>query len=126
MSMRDYAFYEVGILLNGLVHEDVLSELAEDEVCESQFSFTGEAFPIRDDGTEDWGHGDSFADMTVYYIAAPRHSTLFKAAYAHIYALVADVLDAYRTARKSDGRLPALTTAQVRKRLRFIQGTYYG
>ena len=126
MSMRDYAFTEVGLVLNKLVPDDVLAELSDGETCESQFSFTGEAFPIKADGTEDWGHGDSFSDETVYYIAVSRHSTLFKAAYPDMKALVADMLERYEHARKADKRLPRLTAGQVRKRLRAIQGTYYG
>ena len=126
MSMRDYAFTEVGLVLNGLVPDDVLAGLSDDETCESQFSFTGEAFPIKADGTEDWGHSDSFSDATVYYLPGRRHSTLFKAAYKNMTALVTDILTQYEAARRSDNRLPKLTPRQVRKRLRAIQGTYYG
>jgi hypothetical protein len=124
--MRDYAFSDVGILLNGLVPDDVLDELSEDETCEAQFSFTGEAFPLHTDGREDWGHGDSFSDATVYYLASRRHSTLFKAAYKNMTELVTAMLAQYEAARRSDSRLPELTPRQVRKRLRAIQGTYYG
>ena len=126
MSMRDYAFTEVGLVLNKLVPGDVLDELAEDETVESQFSFTGEAFPLKADGTENWGHGDAFDDETVYYLSTSRHPTLFKAAYPDMKALVADMLERYGNARKADKRLPRLTAGQVRKRLRAIQGTYYG
>ena len=125
MNMRDYAFTEYGIVLNGLVDSDVLEEMAEDETVEYQFSFTGEAFPIRDDGGMDWGRGDTFEDETVYYIAS-KCPGLFEAAYPDMKSMVADMVAKYQDAREEDGRLPRLTAKQVREHLRSVQGTYYG
>ena len=126
MSMRDYAFMDWGMVLNGLVDDDVLEEMAEDETVESQFSFTGEALPLNDKGEPGWNHGDSFDDGTVYYLSSHRSPRLFEAAYAGMDEFVSDLLSQYRRARRSDRRLPRLTAAQVRERLRAIQGTYYG
>ena len=125
MSMRNYACVDYGIVLNGLVNADALEELAEDETVEHQFSFTGEAFPLRDDGSLDWGNGDAFDDESVYYLSS-RWPKLFEAAYPDMKAMVSDMLSRYREAWEVDGRLPRLTSEQVRKRLRAIQGTYYG
>ena len=126
MSMRDYAFTDYGIVLNGLVDSDVLEELAEDDTVEYRFSFTGEAFPLDDSGNPDWGRGDAFDDGTVYYLSSSRSPGLFEAAYAGMDELVSDLLSQYRRARRADRRLPRLTAKQVRERLRSIQGTYYG
>jgi len=128
MSMRDYSFSTHGIVLNGLLDADVLGELAEDGVVESQFSFTGDAFPLDDDGNEKWGEGESFADEAVYYVALPKSPRFFKAAYRDMDALVTDMLARYRKVRRGDGkrRLPVLTAKKVRKLLRAIDGTYFG
>ena len=126
MSMRDYAFCDHGHLLNKLVGDDVLEELAENEVIESQFSFTGEAFPINDDGRESWGHGDPLNDETVYYLSVTHKPGLFSLAYSGMDELVRDLQRQYRKARRKDGRLPKLTAKQIREHVRSIQGTYFG
>ena len=125
MSMRNYACVEYGIVLNGLVDYGLLEELAEDETVEYQFSFTGETFPLNDNGYPEWGGGEFFDNETVYYLPS-KTPGLFETAYPDMKAMVSDVLSRYGEAREADGRLPRLTSEQVRKRLRAIQGTYYG
>lgn len=126
MSMRNYAFQEYGILLNDLVDENLLEELAEDEVVERQFSLTGGAFALRDDGTEDWGDCTYFNDAPVFYLSLPRHPQFFKAAYRDMDDLVRSVARVYWQARREDGRLPKLKLPDIRKRIRSISGTYLG
>lgn len=128
MSMRDYSFSTYGIVLNNVVDADVLEGLAEDGVVESQSSFTGDAFPLDDDGDEKWGEGESFADEAIYYVALPKSPRFFKAAYRNMDALVADMLARYRKVRRGDEkrRLPVLTAKKARKLLRAIDGTYFG
>lgn len=131
----DYAFDDYGIILNGLgctngkhpdFDEDCLEEMAENEVVEHQFSFTGEAFPVDDKGKADWGHGDQFDDECVYYIPTKRNPNLFEAVYAGMKELLDELCESYRAARKQDARLPKLTRKEIRERLRYISGTYYG
>ena len=128
MSMRDYSFSAYGIVLNNVVDADVLEELVEDDVVESQFAFTGDAFPLNDDGNEKWGEGESFADETIYYVKLPKSPRFFEVAYRDMDALVADMLACYRKVRRGDKsrRLPVLTAKKVRELLRSIDGTYYG
>ena len=129
MSMREYAFSDHGLVLNGLADDDLLEELAERDAVERQFSFTGEAFPLNDDGTKDYGHGDVFDGNqkdTVYYLSVSHHPSLFKAAYSGMAALVDDLYRQYRRLRESEPTLPNLTRDQVRKGLRAVEGTYYG
>lgn len=127
MSTRTYAFCDHGLLLNGLVDDkDLLEELAEGDVIESQFSFTGEAFPINDDGHEDWGHGDSLNDETVYYLSITHKPGLFNLAYSGMDELVKDLQQQYRKVRRKCKELPRLTAGQIREHVRSIQGTYYG
>lgn len=126
MSMRNYSFNDHGIVLNGLVAPDVLEGLAEDDVVETQFSFTGDAFPLDDNGTPEWSNGSSFADEAIYYVSLPKSPSLFKAVYRDMDELVADMLARYRKVRNGDKRLPVLTARKVRKLLRMIDGTYYG
>ena len=126
MSMQYYAFVETGLLLNGLVEDDVLEELAEADAIEFQFSFTGEAFPLDDCGLEDWGLGKPITDKTLYYLGVKHRPRLFRAAYANMDDLLSELIGSYNLARKTDKRLPRLTPKQVRRRIMAIQGTYYG
>lgn len=126
MSMQHYAFSEVGMLLNGLAKDGVLEEMAETDAIEFQFSFTGEAFPMDDNGIEDWGNGKPITDKTLYYLGAKRRSTLFRAAYANMDELLSELSTRYNLARKSDNRLPRLTPEQIRRHIMVMQGTYYG
>ena len=129
MSMREYSFSDYGLVLNGLVGDDLLEELADADAIGRQFSFTGEAFPLNDDGTEDWGHSDAFDGNqkdTVYYLSVSHRPSLFKAAYRSMASLVDDLYGRYKRLRKAEPRMPQLTRSQVRKGLRAIEGTYYG
>lgn len=128
MSMRDYSFTTHGIVLNGLLDSDILDDLAEDDVVGVQFPFTGEALPLDDGGSTLWSSDESFSEEALYYVELPKSPHLFRAAYRDMDALVADMLDRYRSVCRRDyeSRLPALTANQVRSRLRIVQGTYYG
>lgn len=117
---RNYAVSSYGIVLNGRAGDDLLRELADDDRIESYPSFTGEAFPIRDDGSEMWADSEALCDETLYFVPLPRMPRLFSAAYDGMDALV----DAARRAYGAVGGLPAIGDA--RDRIRRIVGTYYG
>lgn len=122
MSTREYAFTGYGVLLDDIVDEDLLCELSETGEVEVQFSFTGEVFPLRDDGCEDWGEVEYKNDEPLYFISLPKYPQFFKAVYSDMEALVSDMHMAYSQVRG----LPKLSKDEVRKRLRSFQGTYYG
>ena len=128
MSMCDYSFVTHGIVLNGLLDNDVLEELAEDGVVDVRHSFTGDAFPLDDDGCPLWGKGESFTDAPLYYVELPKSPCFFKAAYSDMDALVADMLARYREGRRGDEgrRLPVLRARQARTLIREVDGTYFG
>lgn len=120
MSMQHYAFTGYGVVLNGLADEELLSELADAGRIEAQYSFTGEAFPLKDDGTEDWGRGRPFDGETVYFVPLPKYPSLFKAAYPNMVALATDMQLAYD---RVEG-LPKATVANLG--IVSIQGSYFG
>lgn len=126
MSMGIYATYIYGLVLNDIVDNDLLDELAENDVVEYQSSFTGEAFPLRNNGCEAWDFGERYCDDTVYYISISRYPQFFRAAYKDMDELVSDLTRQYRRARQQDGRLPDLTVEQIRDNLRSVTGTYCG
>ena len=128
MSMRNYSFSDYGIVLNGLVDGGTQEDLAECGIVETQFSFTGDAFPLYDNGNPKYGEADTFNDEAIYYIALQRSPNFFKAAYRDMEELVADMLARYRNMRRKDEshRLPVLTAKKVRRLLRMVDGTYYG
>lgn len=117
---RDYAVTAYGIVLNGRVDEDTLEELASSDQIESYPSFTGEAFPVRDDGSEMWSDGEALRDETLYFVPLSNWPTLFRAAYENMDELVADARERYNGV----GGLPKIRS--FRKRIRKIVGSYYG
>lgn len=136
---RDYAVYGYGIVLNDMhvdedestdenaAYDDLLMELSERGIVESQFAFTGEAYPLNDYGEECWGDADSYDDDTLYFIPLPHYPKFFKAVYENMDALIRDMKIAYDNARKqSRGRLPDLSLQDVRASIRSFNGTYYG
>lgn len=122
MSMREYAFTGYGVLLNDIVDEDLLCELSEKGEVEVQYSFTGEVFPLCDDGLEDWGQGEYKNDEPLYFVSLPEYPKFFKAVYPDMEALVSDM----HMALSQVQGLPKLSKAEVRKRLRSFQGSYCG
>lgn len=120
--MRVYAFTGYGVLLNDIVDEDLLCELSDTGEVEVQYSFTGEVFPLCDDGCEDWGEGEHKNDEPLYFISLPMYPRFFKAVYPDMKALVSDM---HMACSKVRG-LPKLSKAEVRKHLRSFQGSYYG
>ena len=115
-----YSTEGVGVLLNGLVDDGVLQELADNGEISWQSPFTGEAFPVGDDGNERWGRGRRFSDDAVYYVEASRYPTLFRAAYPDMAALVAEL-------EASCLAIPELPKdIDVRKNLVILTGTCYG
>lgn len=126
MSMQDYSFADHGIVLNGLVDADILEELAEDGTIEAQFSFTGDALPLKDNGCPDWSGAYSLYDESIYYVPLPKSPQFFKAVYKDMDALVEDMRERYRVTRNGDKRLPVLSAKKMRGLLRYICGTYYG
>ncbi len=117
---KDYAVTGYGIVLNGHVDEDTLEELASADSIESYPSFTGEAFPLRDDGSEMWSDGEALSDETLYFVPLSRWPSLFAAAYESMDELVADAKGRYEAV----GGLPKVRS--FRKRVRKIVGSYYG
>ncbi len=117
---RYYALSSYGIVLNGLFDPDFLRTLADDGDIEAYSSFTGEAFPLRDDGSEMWSDGESLVDETLYFVPLPRMPRLFGAAYGDMDELVRVADEAYR----NTDTLP--DPGPVRGRIRKIVGTYYG
>lgn len=135
MSMRDYGIDDYGIVLNGLgdgkgkhpdFDESWLEEMSENETISFQSNCTAEAAPLSDQGYPDWSHVDYFNCETIYYIALKKCPMLFKQAYKDMKELLDELVSSYKAARKEDDRLPKLTRAEIRKRLRYISGSYNG
>lgn len=128
MSMRDYAVSGYGIVLNDIdgVDVDYLQELADDDIVSTQYSFTGEAFVLKDDGCEDWGKSESYDDDTIYFIELPKYPRLFSAAYPDMDACVRSMYNRYNSVRKTADKLPKLSRKDIREKLRSFSGTYYG
>lgn len=108
MSMRTYAFEDYGLVLTEetmkIICEKACEEPAEDEsygmvlydmdICACAGNFTGEIFSVLDTGSDDVYGSDNIEDDSVYYVAARKYSTLFKAAYEDIGEMVTEFKEA--------------------------------
>jgi hypothetical protein len=109
MSMRTYAYEDYGLVLNEetikMICEKVFTDephneandgyaLYDAEICQMAGNFTGETYPITDNGNDDWNNSTTYDDDSVFYIPVKKYPTLFKNAYKNIDEMVAEFKDA--------------------------------
>ena len=102
MSMREYAYYDYGLVFDDttmqyiynkrfddpIEGEDVAMALCDSEFCICAGNFTGEAFPIMDNGNDDWNNSKVYSGDSVYYVPFDLYPSLFKAPYNNIEEIV--------------------------------------
>ena len=138
MGMRDYGVNDYGLIVNEetakLIASNVfneyteesydedpdyyLDELYEKGIVEYISEFTGESTEIDDEGKSIWNSGETYDSDRIYYVSVWSYSTLFKAAYENMDALVSEFkvrLGEYLP----DG-------FDYRGNIRHIVGSYYG
>ena len=133
MSMRYYAYEDYGLILHDETikilcekvfanepseEEDDGFSLYDAEICQMASSFTGEAYPIRDNGGDDWDRSETYYDDSVFYIPVEKYPTLFKTAYKDMDEMVAEFKD------KIGEYLPE--DFDYRSNIRHIVGTTWG
>jgi hypothetical protein len=97
-----------------------VSECGEALGLHYESEFTGEVFPILEDGSTDYRDcsDNSYTSEPLYYLTIRNYPTLFKGGYASMDELVEDMRTQCADALPED--------INVRERLRHIIGTYYG
>ncbi|MCF0232671.1 MAG: hypothetical protein HUJ63_10520 [Enterococcus sp.] len=147
MSMGQYSAYHVGIDVESLLSEvlgpecdetrDVLALLRYADVVEGESEFTGEVFPLGDDGVERWSEGRMKEGESVCYVEIPRYPTLFRAPHRSMDGLVKRMVPVYRGFARSankvleeeglESRLPETVGGDVvRRHLSSFIGVYCG
>ena len=137
--MREYAVDTYGILLDEDLMKQLASKICDDysdgdyeedpygfnETVEEALTcvdyisnFSGEAFPIEDDGRETTLDSEDYSEEAVYILTASRTPSLFKAAYKNIDEMVEDFKYAIGIYLNPD--------FDYRKRVRHFVGTYWG
>lgn len=135
MSMRDYAVYDYGMVLEDEVGEMICKAL-DHKFDASEHSweyflynegigdyiseFTGEAIPITDDGNDNWGSAytyDYSADV-IFYISLGEVPCLFRQVYNNMEEVVDELKNRIGKYLPDD--------FDYRSRIRHIVGTYYG
>ena len=133
MSMRTYSYEDYGLVLNEetikMICEKVFADdphgeeddgyaLYDAGICNIVGNFTGELFPISDEGRDVWDKSETPDDDTVYYISVKKYPSLFGTAYNNMNELIAEfreILDEY---------LP--NDYDYRANIRHIVGTTFG
>ena len=135
MSMRDYAFYDYGMILDeetikkiaskvpdNTEHYDICDlgyELNDKGICEYVGSFTGEAQELTDDGAPTWcGDTKEYDNDMLFYVPLSNYPTLFKKAYNNMDEVISELKE------KLGKYLP--DDFDYRTRIHYICGTYYG
>lgn len=138
MSMRDYGVNDYGLIVNEetakLIASKVFKEYTEesyyedpdyyiDELYEKGFveyisEFTGESMEVDSEGKSIWDTGETYDSDRIYYVAVWRYSTLFKAAYENMDALVSEIKVRLGEYLPED--------FDYRGNIRHIVGSYYG
>lgn len=138
MGMRDYGVNDYGLIVNEetakLIASKVFKEYTEESydedpdyyidelyekgIVEYLSEFTGESTKIDNEGKSIWNSGETYDSDRIYYVSVWCYSTLFKAAYENMDALVSELkvrLGEY---------LPEDFNYQ--ENIRHIVGSYYG
>ena len=135
MSMRDYAIYDYGMILDeettklivskafdNITYDDICDlgyELYEKGICEYISEFTGEAQEVDDNGAGTWcGDTKEYDSDILFYVPLSNYPTLFKKAYSNMDEIISELKD------KLGEYLP--DDFDYRSRIRYICGTYYG
>lgn len=138
MSMQDYAVHEYGLLLTTEDMKEISKRLFEDftkkdweedewgfiEAATSKLGivyisdFTGEAVPISENGFTEWVGETSFDSDWVFYLAARKLPTLFRAAYKDMDELVEEFRSTLQNYLPRD--------FDYRSKVRELIGTYFG
>ena len=139
MSMREYAVDSYGILLDKPLMKTlagkICDEYSDDEYEEDPYgfneaveeslgcidyigNFSGEAFPLENDGREKPLDSEEYSDEAVYILTANRTPSLFKAAYKDMDEMVEDF--------KYEIGIYLDPDFDYRSRIRQFVGTYWG
>lgn len=135
MSMRNYAFYDYGMILDGEVIKTIASsmlynityddiydlgyKLYEKGICEYVSEFTGDAQEITINGAGTWcGDTKEYDNDMLFYVPLSNYPTLFKKAYNNMDEVISELKE------KLGKYLP--DDFDYRTRIHYICGTYYG
>lgn len=133
MSTRTYAYEDYGLLLNNeaitMICEKVFADepheecsdgfaLYDAEICQMAGNFTGETYPIKDDGCDQWSDSETYDDDSVFYIPVKKYPTLFKSAYSDVDEMIAEFREAIGEYLPND--------FDYRANIRHIVGTTWG
>ena len=133
MSMRTYAYEDYGLVLNDetikMICEKVFADEPHEEendgyalydagICQMAGNFTGELFPITDNGQDIWDRSETPNDDCVYYVSVKKYPRLFNTAYKDIGELVAEFKEELGEYLPED--------FDYRSHIRHIVGTTFG
>ena len=136
MSMKDYALYDYGMILDEETMKTIASkvfddfvdddnicglgyDLQDEGICEYVSEFTGEAQELTDSGAGTWcGDTIEYNSDALCYVPLSNYPTLFEKAYNNIDEIINELKE------KVGAYLPE--DFDYRSRLRYICGTYYG
>ena len=136
MSMRDYAVYDFGMIIDeetGLMicqalgyefdedKEDISNEISnilyENGIVDVIWQFTGEAIGINDTGYQKFSDSIFYNDEAIMFVGL-RFPTLFRGVYRDVTDIIVDLKS------KVGEYLP--NDFDYRKNIRFVVGTYWG
>lgn len=126
MSMHEYGYSDYGMIIDNAAEKEILergeyedlSELWEDGRCQYVSEFTGTAYRLNEHGDPTWSEDYMFDDDQLYYVGLGKEPSLCRQAYSSVYEIVEELKNNLNDLLPDD--------FDIRSRLCFIAGTYFG
>jgi len=126
MSMHDYGYADYGMVIDGAVMKAILEsgeyedldDLWDDGRCQYVSEFTGTAYRLNEFGDCTWTDGFEFDNDQLYYFSFGKEPSLCRQAYSSVDEIVEELRNNLSDLLPDD--------FDIRSRLCFITGTYWG
>ncbi len=126
MSMREYGYSDYGMIIDGIAEKEILKrgdyedlyELWENGRCQYVSEFTGTAYRLNEHGDPTWSEDYMFDDDQLYYVGLGKEPALCRQAYSSVDEIVEELKNNLNDLLSDD--------FDIRSRLCFIAGTYWG
>lgn len=126
MSMHEYGYSDYGMIIDNAAEKEILergeyadlSELWKDGRCQYVSEFTGTAYRLNAHGDPTWSEDYMFDGDQLYYVGLGKEPSLCRQAYSSVDEIVEEVKNDLSDLLPDD--------FDIRSRLCFIDGTYFG
>lgn len=126
MSMCEYGYSDYGMIIDDVAEKEILKrggyedldELWEDGRCQYVSEFSGTAYRLNEHGDCSWSEDYLFSNDRLFYFNLGKEPSLCRQAYSSVDEIVEELKNDLSDLLPDD--------FDIRSRLCFIAGTYWG